>query len=85
MKKLSTLLVGASMLALSACGGGADEANTAYNSTDNLAVPADDLNLPADNEVVDAGGNVVATDLDASANVGADLNAAAPDPTLNGL
>lgn len=68
MKKLSTALVAASMLALGACGGGGDAA--ANNSVEDVNVAADDLTL-TDNGV---GADAVGNDLNA---VGGDVGNAA--------
>jgi hypothetical protein len=79
MKKISTGLAAAALLALGACGGGADDA--ANNTADANLTATDDLTLPADENAL--GGDLNATDLNATdlnaadANLSADLNAAA--------
>lgn len=49
MRSVSTALVGAGLLLLGACGGGADEANVADNGVDTLTIDEEDVLAPTDN------------------------------------
>lgn len=70
MKSVSTALLGAGLLLLGACGGGADEAATGNNSTDTLTLEDETL-APVDNALDTAIDANLATDANA---VGADVN-----------
>ncbi|HEV2746002.1 MAG TPA: hypothetical protein VGW34_01725 [Allosphingosinicella sp.] len=84
MKALSTAVLGASLWALSACGGGSE--TDAANNVEIANIQADDLTLPADNSLelpadslggeADPLGTADATDVNATgAALTADANA----------
>ena len=73
MKILSTALLAAGLVALSACGGGGDDAADNNVTADTYNVAPDDLGTDLDNELL---GN------DTTTNVGAD-NAATDNTTAN--
>ena len=77
MKRISTVLLAAGLVALSACGGGAETNVAANNSSDALYnVVPEDLNLLGNDVLLDDAG----TDLNA-----VDANAAVTNGTTNGL
>lgn len=92
MKLISAALVGAGLLALTACGGGATESNASGEATDTVNVASDDLAL--DNalatDTLGNEANALGTDanlgvdanLTTDGNLAADANAAATD-TVN--
>lgn len=89
MKRISIAVLGASALALAACGG-SEEANTAGNAVEDYNVAADDLTatdnlaLPTDLNATDTGNLGADTNVgaaDATTNLGGETNAA----TTNGL
>ena len=81
MQRISTLLLGAGLIALAACGGGGE---TATENVDTANVQADDLTLPPD-ETTDAGlGNDLGNESDllstnSTDSSAVDANAAAPE------
>ncbi len=90
MNKVSIALLGATALALGACGG-SEEANTAGNTVEDYNVASDDLGatdnlaLPTDINAADTGNLTADTNTaaaDANTAAGGETNAAA---TTNGL
>jgi hypothetical protein len=73
MKTILTALGTASLLALTACGGGGSETNNATAAAEDVTLPADEnLALPADTLGNEA--NAIETTNSVDANFGADAN-----------